>query len=60
MVEYYQVALNVLDQQILTRELASLAAIDDNYPKILLSMDYGSGENNGIRRLNVFDWLLDV
>lgn len=58
LVEYYQVALNVLDQQILTRELASLEAIDDNYPKILLSMDYGSGENNGIKRLNVFEWLL--
>lgn len=58
LVEYYQVALNVLDQQILQRELASLEAIDDNYPKFLLSMDYGSGENNGIKRLNVFDWLL--
>ena len=58
LVEYYQVALNVLDQQILTRELASLEAIDDNYPKFLLSMDYGSGENNGIKRLNVCDWLL--
>lgn len=59
-VEYYQVALNVLDQQILARELASLEAIDDNYPKFLLSMDYGFGENNGIKRLNVFDWLLDI
>lgn len=58
LVEYYQVALNVLDQQILTRELASLEAVDDNYPKFLLSTDYGSGENNGIKRLNVFDWLL--
>lgn len=58
LVEYYQVALNVLEPQILQRELASLEAIDDNYPKFLLSMDYGSGENNGIKRLNIFDWLL--
>lgn len=58
LVEYYQVALNVLEPQILQRELSSLEAIDDNYPKFLLSMDYGSGENNGIKRLNVFDWLL--
>lgn len=58
LVKYYQVALNVLESQILQRELASLEAIDDNYPKFLLSMDYGSGENNGIKRLNVFDWLL--
>lgn len=59
LVEYYQVALNVLEPQILQRELAPLEAIDDNYPKFLLSMDYGSGENNGIKRLNVFDWLLE-
>lgn len=57
-VEYYQVALNVLGSELLERELAPLEAIDDNYPKFLLTMDYGSGENNGIKRLNVLDWLL--
>lgn len=58
-VEYYQVALNVAEPQVLQRELGALEAIDDNYPKFLLSMDYGSAENNGIKRLNVFDWLLN-
>ena len=58
LVEYYQVALNVLESELLERELAPLEAIDDNYPKFLLTMDYGSGENNGIKRLNVLDWLL--
>lgn len=57
-VEYYQVALNVLGSDTLERELAPLDAIEDNYPKFILSMDYGSGENNGIKRLNVLDWLL--
>ena len=57
-VEYYQVALNVLGNETLERELAPLEAIEDNYPKFILSMDYGSGENNGIKRLNVLDWLL--
>lgn len=57
-VEYYQVALNVLGTELLERELAPLEAIDDNYPKFLLTMDYGSGENNGIKRLNVLNWLL--
>ena len=57
-VEYYQVALNVLGSELLERELAPLETIDDNYPKFLLTMDYGSGENNGIKRLNVLDWLL--
>ena len=57
-VEYYQVALNVLGSELLERELAPLESIDDNYSKFLLTMDYGSGENNGIKRLNALDWLL--
>lgn len=57
-VEYYQVALNVLGSELLERELTPLEAIEDNYPKYLLTMDYGSGENNGIKRLNALDWLL--
>lgn len=40
------------------RQHTPLEAIADNYPKFLLTMDYGSGENNGIKRLNVLDWLL--
>lgn len=58
-IEYYQVALNVLEPELLERELAPLKAIGDNYPKFLLTMDYGFGENNGIKRLNVLDWLLE-
>lgn len=58
-VEYYQVALNVSDLQVLQRELSALEAIDDNYPKFLLSMDHGNAESKGIKRLNVFDWLLN-
>ena len=57
-IEYYQVALSVVEPQTLQRELTPLETIDDNYPKFLLSMDYGSGENNGIKRINVFNWLL--
>ena len=59
-VEYYQVALNVLGTDVLERELAPLEGIEDNYPKFLLTMDFGSGENNGIKRMNVLEWLLDM
>ena len=58
-VEYYQVALYALEQETLNRELAPLEAIDDNYPKFILSLDFGSGETKGIKRLNVIDWLLN-
>jgi len=58
-IEYYQVAWTVLgNEDTLRRELASLEEIKDNYPKYLLTMDFGSGMNNGIKRLNVLDWLL--
>jgi len=57
-VEYYQVALYALEPEILERELTPLKKIPDNYPKYLLSMDTGQGLNDGIKRINIFDWLL--
>ncbi len=58
-IEYYQVALYVQEAEVMQREIASLKEIKDNYKKTLLSMDYGSGEIEGIQRINVFDWLLE-
>ena len=57
-VEYYQVALYALEPETLKRELQSLKEIEDNFPKFILSMDYGSGNTDGIKRVNVLDWLL--
>ena len=57
-VEYYQVALNVLNDDTLESELASLEKIKNNYPKFLLTTDLGEGVNEGIRRINVLDWLI--
>lgn len=57
--EYYQVAWSIInDENLIKREYASLEQINDNYPKYLLTMDYGNGEQNGIKRLNVLEWLL--
>ena len=50
--------LNVLNDSTLERELASLEKIKNNYPKFLLTTDLGEGENEGIKRINVFDWLI--
>lgn len=60
-VTYYQVAVTVLDENTLKRELASLEKISDHFPKILLTLDeVGARMNhNGIRQLNVLDWLLE-
>jgi predicted AAA+ superfamily ATPase len=56
--EYYQVAATLLDESILSREVRSLEAINDNYPKYLLTMDTGNSTDKGINQLNVLDWLL--
>lgn len=59
--EYYQVAYTVRDAdgKTLERELASLDAIRDHNPKYLLTMDYGPMvSHNGIKQLNVLDWLI--
>jgi predicted AAA+ superfamily ATPase len=60
MMEYYQVALTVRDVKTLERELRSLNAVKDNYPKFLLTMDNDPpSDNNGIRQINVLDWLTE-
>jgi len=57
---YYQVSASVLDENTLRRELAPLQAIQDNYPKILLSLDdIGSGKSHeGIQQKNLLQWLI--
>lgn len=59
--EYYQVAYTVIDAdgRTLERELAPLDAIKDHNPKYLLTMDLGPlVSHNGIKQMNVLDWLL--
>jgi predicted AAA+ superfamily ATPase len=60
-VTYYQVSASVLDENTLARELSPLQEIKDNYPKILLTLDdIGNGTNyNGIKQINIIDWLLE-
>lgn len=56
---YIQVALSVSDGDTLTRELASLLDIHDNYRKILLTLDdMPYTTYDGIRHLNALDWLV--
>lgn len=58
---YFQVALSVSDEKTLERELRSLRAIKDHYPKILLTMDDDPEVHyDGIRRINARDWLLGL
>lgn len=57
--EYYQVSQTVMDENTLNRELAPLASIHDHNPKYLLTMDFMPLTSyNGIKQMNVLDWLL--
>ena len=59
-VQYFQVAYTVRDKSTLERELSALESINDHYPKFILTMDIDPEvDYNGIRKMNVLDWLLD-
>jgi predicted AAA+ superfamily ATPase len=58
--EYYQVAFTVSDQKTLKREISALQQIRDNYPKFLLTMDPDEDQIEGIKKLNIIDWLLQT
>lgn len=56
---YYQVAWTTENPDTLERELASLKAIKDSNPKYLLTTDMDFNPvYDGIRKLNVIDWML--
>jgi len=56
---YYQVAYTVGAESTLERELAPLDAIKDHNPKYLLTLDFmPTASHNGIKQVNVLDWLL--
>lgn len=58
-VKYYQVTQTLATEEIKERELRSLESINDNYEKIILTMDKSiNNDYNGIKVINIIDWLL--
>ena len=55
---YYQVAWSSAETETLERELRPLRKIKDNHPKYLLTADPDETTFDGIRKINVLDWLL--
>lgn len=56
---YIQVAATVRDENALARELMPLQAINDSYPKLILTLDEDpDADYEGIRRINALDWLM--
>ncbi len=59
-IEYYQVAWQLSSEDTAEREFRSLEKIRDNYPKCLLTTDSFTQDRNGVKHINVFDWLLEL
>lgn len=59
-IKYFQVARSLLSEEVKMREVRSLESIDDNYEKIILTMDKTiNNDYNGIKIKNLIDWLLE-
>ncbi|MFW5852026.1 MAG: ATP-binding protein [Bacteroidota bacterium] len=57
---YIQVCTALTDEKVVEREYASLEAIKDHFPKLVLSLDTGfETSRNGINWMNIQDFLLE-
>ena len=58
-ISYFQVTADMTASQTFEREMKPLRNIKDNYEKIVLTLDhYSLGNYDGIKVINVVDWLL--
>lgn len=55
---YVQVSESMLSENVRVRELTPLQKIGDNYEKIVLTMDDEKISHEGIKQINLIDWLL--
>ena len=59
-ITYYQITADMTAEETFTREITPLQNIRDNYEKIILTLDrFSLGNYDGIKVLNVVDWLLE-
>ena len=58
-ITYYQVTADMTAEETFEREMRPLRSIQDNYEKIVLTLDrFSLGNYDGIKVVNVIDWLL--
>ena len=59
-IKYIQVSLSLRDKNTYEREIRPFKYIDDNYEKIILTLDDDIDTNdNGVKIMNVERWLLN-
>lgn len=55
---YCQVSASILDAQTFEREIAPLKMVNDHYPKYIVTMDEVPMGEDGIKQVNIVDFLL--
>ncbi len=59
-ITYYQVTADMTAEVTFEREMRALRSIPDHYEKIVLTLDrFSTGNYEGIKVVNVLDWLLE-
>lgn len=56
---YYQVSATILSEETYERETAPLKKIKDNYPKYIITMDEIPVDDDGIRSVNIIEFLMN-
>jgi len=56
---YYQVAYLLADDNIISREFGAYKDVPDHFPKYVLSMDKPDFSRDGIKHINILNFLLD-
>ena len=58
-VKYIQVCYLLDKEETIQREFSAYNNINDNYPKYVISLDEENHSKNGIKHLNIFDFLMN-
>lgn len=56
---YVQVAYSIPNEDTKQREFGAYEVINDNYPKYVITLDKQTYQHNGIKHVNLIDFLLD-
>ena len=57
---YVQVAYSILQsKETLDREFKPLESVKDNYPKYVMTLDYLFQKRNGIKHVNILDFIIE-
>jgi predicted AAA+ superfamily ATPase len=58
-ITYIQVAETLSSAEVIEREFGAFGTLTDNYEKIVLSLDKMDYSRDGVKHINLVDWLLD-